>query len=55
VSEGLALQFVERIEDIPGKVGVTNQWNNPCASWKKDQSMVHPPEVDSGVEVRWRI
>jgi hypothetical protein len=43
------MQFVERIDDIPGNVGVTQQWYDTCASWQKYQDIVNPPRDDSGV------
>jgi hypothetical protein len=49
VSEGLALQFIERIDEIPGQVGVTNQWEQNCASWTNYQNTVHPLQDDSGI------
>lgn len=49
VSEGLAMQFVERIDEIPGNVGVTQQWYDTCASWQRYQDIVNPPRDDSGV------
>jgi hypothetical protein len=49
VSEGLALQFVERIDEIPGNVGVTSQWTDNCAAWSTYQSTFHPLQDDSGI------
>ena len=49
MSEGLAMQFVERIDEIPGKVGVTSQWEETCEKWRTYQETFNPPEVDSGV------
>jgi hypothetical protein len=49
VSEGLAMQFVERLEEIPGNVGVNTQWTDNCASWKSYQDTVDPLEIDSGI------
>jgi hypothetical protein len=49
VSEGLAMQFVERLHDIPGNVGVTSQWNNNCATWQNYQATYKPLEIDSGI------
>jgi hypothetical protein len=48
-SEGLALQFVERLGDIAGKVGVTQQWTNLCNSWNSYQTSSKPQQIDSGV------
>jgi hypothetical protein len=49
VSEGLAMQFIERHDEISGHVGVTSQWQSNCASWKHYQDTVHPVETDSGI------
>ena len=49
MSEGLALQFVERIDEIPGRVGVTEQWDRTCEYWQKYDAAANPPLVDSGV------
>lgn len=49
VSEGLAMQFVERINDIPGNVGVGQAWYDTCSSWQTYQNAVNPPTDDSGV------
>jgi hypothetical protein len=49
VSEGLAMQFVERIDAIPGNVGVGPQWRETCAAWTKYQNTVRPIRDDSGV------
>lgn len=46
---GLGLQFVERIDDIPGNVGITPDWQTNCQAWNDYQSSKNPPEVDSGV------
>jgi len=48
-SEGLAMQFVERIDEIPGNVGVTQQWDDNCAAWQAYQSEVNPVQEDSGI------
>ena len=40
---------MERIDQIPGKVGVGKQWEETCVSWKKYEDTVHPPTDDSGV------
>ena len=49
VSEGLAMQFVERIDAIPGNVGVGQAWTDTCLAWKKYQDTVNPVRDDSGV------
>jgi hypothetical protein len=51
VSMGLGLQFVERIDDIPGNVGITpdSDWQTNCQAWNDYQISKNPPEVDSGV------
>ena len=49
VSEGLAMQFVERIDEIPGNVGVTPQWEDNCAAWQAYELGDQPPQDDSGV------
>jgi FtsP/CotA-like multicopper oxidase with cupredoxin domain len=49
VSEGLALEFVERIDEIPGNVGVTSQWQDNCDAWQSYQTAVNPLEDDSGI------
>ena len=49
VSEGLAMEFVERIDEIPGNVGVTQQWQDTCQDWAAYQVAVNPPRDDSGV------
>jgi hypothetical protein len=48
-SEGLALQFVERLSDIAGNVGVTQQRTDLCNSWNSYQTSFNPQQVDSGV------
>jgi len=49
VSEGLAMQFVERIDDIPKNVGVTKAWYDLCDSWDAYQNSVNITRDDSGV------
>jgi hypothetical protein len=49
VSEGLALEFVERIDEIPGNVGVTPQWQDNCDAWQSYQTAVNPLQDDSGI------
>jgi Multicopper oxidase len=49
VSEGLAMQFVERLNEIPGGVGVTSQWNQNCQAWQNYQSTYTPEQIDSGI------
>jgi FtsP/CotA-like multicopper oxidase with cupredoxin domain len=48
-SEGLAMQFVERLDEIPGKVGVTDQWTGNCAAWENYQTTFKPFQEDSGI------
>jgi hypothetical protein len=48
-SEGLAMQFVERLDEIPGKVGVTNAWAQNCLDWRQYQTTYKPLEIDSGI------
>jgi hypothetical protein len=46
---GLGLQFVERIAEIPGNVGITPEWEKNCKAWMQYQYAKNPEEVDSGV------
>jgi hypothetical protein len=46
---GLGMQFVERIDEIPGNVGVTKQWEKNCAAWMAYQTKVKPEQDDSGI------
>lgn len=46
---GLGLQFVERISEIPGNVGVTNAWAENCQAWNSYQLAIDPPRDDSGL------
>jgi Multicopper oxidase len=48
-AEGLVMQFIERIDAIPGNVGVTQQWYDTCSAWTTWQNTYHPPMDDSGV------
>ena len=48
-SEGLAMQFAERLDEIPGTVGVTDQWNQNCIDWRNYQSTFKPELIDSGI------
>jgi hypothetical protein len=43
------MQFVERIDAIPGNVGVGWAWTDTCSVWKKYQDTVNPVRDDSGV------
>jgi hypothetical protein len=45
----LVLQFVERIDDIPGNVGVDDAWWDNCAVWDEYNALYNPPRDDSGV------
>jgi hypothetical protein len=49
ISMGLGMQFVERLVDIPGHVGVTEQWEKNCISWRAYQDKIKPEQSDSGV------
>jgi hypothetical protein len=42
------MQFVERIEDIPGNVGIKPEWEKNCQEWKKYQTQKDPEQDDSG-------
>jgi hypothetical protein len=46
---GLGIQFVERINEIAGNVGVTSEWDNLCTAWEKYQLAQHPEQDDSGL------
>jgi len=46
---GLGMQFVERIDEIPGHVGVTPAWEQNCKAWKNYQTAVKPEQDDSGL------
>lgn len=43
------MQFVERIDDIPGNVGITPEWEKNCQAWMNYQNAKKPEEDDSGV------
>ena len=43
------MQFVERIAEIPGNVGITSQWQENCQAWTDYQNSIDPEEDDSGV------
>lgn len=43
------MQFVERIDEIPGNVGVTPQWEETCQKWNTYQTVNSIPRDDSGV------
>ena len=43
------MQFVERLNDIPGNVGVTEQWEKNCVNWRAYQDRIKPEQSDSGV------
>jgi len=49
LSLGLGVQFVERIEEIPGNVGVTPAWEQLCNAWDEYFNAVVPEQTDSGV------
>jgi len=46
---GLGMQFVERIDEIPGNVGVTSAWDDNCKAWNDYNNATPPEEDDSGV------
>jgi hypothetical protein len=46
---GLGMQFVERIDEIAGKVGVTPAWEENCKAWKSYEIASSTPRDDSGV------
>ena len=46
---GLGMQFVERMDAIPGNVEVTEQWEKNCVAWKAYQNKVKPEQDDSGI------
>lgn len=46
---GFGIQFVERIADIKGNVGVTAEWNNTCVTWENYYVQQHPEQDDSGL------
>jgi hypothetical protein len=48
-AEGLVLQFVERIGEIPENVGVTQAFYDTCDAWDVYQNAAHPARDDSGV------
>jgi len=43
------MQFVERLDEIPGQVGVTNMWAQNCIDWRAYQTAFKPLEIDSGI------
>jgi len=43
------MQFVERVDEIPNNVGVTQQWYDNCNAWDTYQNTFKPPQDDSGV------
>jgi FtsP/CotA-like multicopper oxidase with cupredoxin domain len=49
ISMGLGMQFVERMDAIPGNVGVTEQWEKNCVAWNAYQNKVKPEQDDSGI------
>jgi Multicopper oxidase len=49
ISMGLGVQFVERIDEISGNVGVTSDWTTLCEAWESYQSAQHPEQDDSGL------
>jgi len=46
---GLGIQFVERINEIPGNVGITSDWNTLCEAWESYIVSQHPEQDDSGL------
>jgi FtsP/CotA-like multicopper oxidase with cupredoxin domain len=49
LSMGLGFQFVERIDEIPGNVGVTSAWQQNCQNWDAYDIKKTPREDDSGL------
>lgn len=43
------MQFVERIDEIPGNVGMTSAWTDNCKKWQAYQSSAKPLQEDSGI------
>jgi hypothetical protein len=43
------MQFVERIDDIPGNVGITSDWDTNCKAWDNYQIDDDPEQDDSGI------
>ena len=43
------MQFVERIDEISGNVGVTSDWDTLCQAWESYQIAQHPEQDDSGL------
>ncbi|KAJ1552120.1 hypothetical protein HK405_012580, partial [Cladochytrium tenue] len=48
-SEGLALEFLERIDEVPGKVGVDDAWAQTCDNWSSYAAADNVTRDDSGV------
>ena len=40
---------MERIDEIPGNVGIRPEWEKNCEAWKNYQTAKDPEEIDSGV------
>jgi len=49
ISMGLGVQFVERIDEISGNVGVTSDWSTLCEAWETYQIAQDPEQEDSGL------
>jgi hypothetical protein len=43
------MQFVERMSEIPGNVGVTPAWEQTCQAWNDFEIAAAVPRDDSGV------
>jgi hypothetical protein len=48
-SEGLAMQFVERVSEIPGDVGLTTAWTDLCDAWNTYEATMVYTQDDSGI------
>ena len=40
---------MERLDDIPGNVGVTDAWEDNCEAWIAYDNKDKPEEDDSGI------
>ena len=43
------MQFVERLDEIAGNVGVTPAWDDMCKAWSQFEIASAIPRDDSGV------
>ncbi|KAJ1568346.1 hypothetical protein HK405_002827 [Cladochytrium tenue] len=48
-AEGLALEFLERADEIPGKLGVDDAWHQTCENWAAYAAKDNVTKDDSGV------